>query len=207
MLHATRHGGGTVLNPHLGMNQLPLQDRDLLQRLNLYFDSLEQRLQHGEGWIIFNASGPRSTRITQYLLQRLREASLLSHYFVPWRDFSLTSYMVEVELQSLQSTSGELFGDRKREYEIATRVSQQTMIRMVTADLLIVNGLLPRHGHEVRYLNDTIESRYRSRLATIIVTPEQPHELEQDVTRLADHGVETWGRLAHRLYETNLIAV
>lgn len=194
-------------NHHLGANQLPLQDRDLLHRLNLYFDSLDSRLQHGEGWVIFNANGPRSARITQYLLHRLRETKLMSHCFIPWRDFSLTSYMVEVELQSLRQPPEQLPGNLKREYDIATRVSQQTMIQMVTSDLLIVNELLPRHGHEVRYLNDTIESRYRSRLATIILTPEQPHELERDVTRLADRGVDTWGTLSNRLYEMNLIAV
>lgn len=192
---------------HLDLNPLPLRDRDLLQRLNLYFDSLDSRLEQGEGWVIFNADGTRSTRIMQYLLHRLRDRAPLSHYFVPWRDFSLTSYMVGVELQSIDASQNRLPLDLKREYEIATRVSQQTMIKMVTSDLLIVNDLQPRHGHEVRYLNDTIESRYRSRLATIIVTPEQPHELEQDVTRLADRGVDIWGSLSQRLYEMNLIAV
>lgn len=194
-------------NHHLDAHSLPLRDRDLLQRLNLYFDSLDTRLQQGEGWVIFNANGSRSARITSYLLHRLRETTLKSHYFVPWRDFSLTSYMVEVELQSLDISPDRLPGNLKREYDIATRVSQQTMIQMVTADLLIVNELLPRHGHEVRYLSDTLESRYRSRLATIIVTPEQPHELAEDVTRLAEHGRDTWGQLSHRLYEMNLIAV
>jgi hypothetical protein len=192
---------------HQGVNSLPLQDRDLLQRLNLYFDTLETRLQHGEGWVIFNASGSRSARITQYLQQRLGDTAIWSHFFVPWRDFSLTSYMVEVELQSIGPETERLPLKLKQEYEIATRVSQQTMIRMVTADLLVVNGLLPRHSHEVRYLNDTIEARYRSRLATIIVTPEQPHQLEREVTRLAEHGVDTWGHLSTRLYETNLIAM
>ena len=192
---------------HLGVSGLSLQDRDLLQRLNHYFDSLDSRLQLGEGWVIFNAGGSRSTRITQYLQQRLRDAALWSHFFVPWRDFSLTSYMVEVELQSIGPEAEELPLKLKREYEIASRVSQQTMVKMVTADMLVVNGLLPRHTHEVRYLNDTIEARYRSRLATIIITPEQPHQLEHDVTRLAEHGVETWGHLSTRLYETNLIAL
>ncbi|HEX2282913.1 MAG TPA: hypothetical protein VHG52_14240, partial [Thermomicrobiales bacterium] len=112
-----------------------------------------------------------------------------------------------VELQSIESRSRSLPQRQKREYDIANRVSQQTMVRMITADLLVVNGLLPRHTHEVRYLTDTIETRYRSRLATIIVTPAQPHQLEQEVVRLSEHGVETWGRLSHRLYETNLIAI
>lgn len=190
-----------------GINDMSLQDRDLLQRLNLYFDSLETRLQHGEGWVIFNAAGPRSTRITQYLQHRLNDAAAWSHFFIPWRDFSLTSYMVEVELQSYGPEPESLPIKQKREYDIAARVSQQTMVRMITADLLVVNGLLPRHAHEVRYLNDTIEARYRSRLATIIVTPAQPHQLEQEVVRLAEHGVDTWGRLSHRLYETSLVAI
>lgn len=191
----------------LGIDDVPLQDRDLLQRLNLYFDSLETRLQHGEGWVIFNAGGSRSARITQFLQQRLTGTAAWSHFFIPWRDFSLTSYMVEVELQSFGPQPQRLPLKQQREYDIAARVSQQTMVRMITADLLVVNGLLPRHTHEVRYLNDTIEARYRSRLATIIITPTQPHQLEQEVVRLAEHGVETWGQLSNRLYETNLIAI
>lgn len=189
-----------------GINQLPLQDRDLLQRLNHYFDTLETRLQNGEGWVIFNATGSRSARITQYLQQRLRDTATWSHFFVPWRDFSLTSYMVEVELQSVGEPPEDLPTKLKHEYEIASRVSQQTIVRMITADLLIVSGLLPRHEHEVRYFADTIDARYRSRLATIIVTPEQPHQLEYDVTRLDESGAATWDRLANRLYETSLIA-
>lgn len=191
----------------LDIDNVPLQDRDLLQRLNLYFDSLESRLQQGEGWVIFNAAGTRSARITRYLQQRLRESANGSHFFVPWRDFSLTSYMVEVELQAFQLQQDALRGKQKREYEIASRVSQQTMIHMITADLLVVNGLAPRYSHEVHYLNDTIEARYRSRLATIILTPEQPHQLEEDVTRLADQGADIWGQLSDRLFETSLIAL
>lgn len=191
----------------LDIDNIPLQDRDLLQRLNQYFDSLELRLQQGEGWVIFNAAGNRSARITRYLQQRLRESANWSHFFVPWRDFSLTSYMVEVELQSFQPQPEDLPGKLKREYEIASRVSQQTMVHMITADLLVVNGLAPRHAHEVRYLNDTIKARYRSRLSTIILTPEQPHQLEEDVTRLSDQGADTWGELSNRLFATSLIAL
>src|SRR5690606_22198693 len=111
------------------------------------------------------------------------------------------------ELQSLGEVPEDLPTKQKREYEIASRVSQQTIVQMVTADLLALSGLTPRHGHEVRYFHDTIEARYRSRLATIILTPEQPHQLEEDVTRLGEGGADTWGRLSDRLYGTNLIAM
>jgi hypothetical protein len=186
---------------------LGLQDRDLLQRLNLYFESLESRLESGEGWLIFNATGGRSARITQYIQRRLRDAYTGTYFVVPWRDFSLTSYMVEVELQSVQSDPVDLPVAQKREYDIATKVSQQTMVRMVTADLLVVPGLSPKHVHEVRYLAATVEARHRSRLATIILTPDAPHHLEQEVIRLAEHGRETWNQMSRQLYETSLIAL
>ena len=35
------------------IEQAPIQDRDLLQRMSLYFDAVEHRLRHGEGWLIF----------------------------------------------------------------------------------------------------------------------------------------------------------
>ena len=39
------------------IDEAPLQDRDLLQRMNLYFDGFDQRLRQGQGWLIFNARG------------------------------------------------------------------------------------------------------------------------------------------------------
>lgn len=187
--------------------QIPLQDRDLLQRLNTYFDALDARLLSGEGWVIFNASAPRSTRVVQYLQRRLSEPRLTSHFFVPWRDFSLTSYMVEVELQSPVEEMSELPAARKRELEIASKVSQQTMVRMVTDDLLILAGVSPRHGHEVRYLMATVEARFQSKLPTIMLTPDTPHKLEHDISRLGEHGSFTWEQLADRIYKSNLIAL
>lgn len=187
--------------------RLPLQDRDLLQRLNSYFDSLDARLLHGEGWLIFNAHAPRSTRIVQYLQRRLSEPRASTHFFVPWRDFSLTSYMVEVELQTGVQESADLPLKRKQELEIASKVSHQTMVRMVTDDLLVVPGVSPRHSHEVRYLVATIEARYRGRLATIILTPDTPDQFERNVSRLGEFGTETWSHLSRRLYETSLLAL
>jgi hypothetical protein len=59
----------------------------------------------------------------------------------------------------------------------------------------------------VQYLVDTIERRYRDRLATIIMTPNQPHELADGIARTAPFGEETWQHIESRLYETNLIAI
>lgn len=187
--------------------RLPLQDRDLLQRLNTYFDTLDTRLLNGEGWVIFNAGNPRSSRIIQYLQRRLGEPRPASHFFVPWRDFSLTSYLVEVELQTRMPERDDLPPARKHELDIANKVSQQTMVRMVTDDLLILPGVTPRHSHEVRYLMATVEARYRSKLATIMLTPNAPHMLEHDVSRLGELGSVTWEELSRRLYETSLIAM
>lgn len=190
------------------IDQIPLQDADLLQRLNQYFESLDSRLRYGQGWVIYNARGTRAGRITQYLQQHLQTSSVpFSHYFLPWRDFALTSYMVQVELQTLADRGPEATDRTRNEFAIATRVSRQTLARMMTSDLLILSGLAPQQAHEVDYLDETIERRYSSRLATILLTPEQPHELAHDVTRLAEKGTETWERLSTRLYETSLIAV
>jgi hypothetical protein len=190
------------------IDEVPLQDVDLLQRLNQYFSTLDQRLRHGQGWMIYNASGTRAMRLTAFIQQRVGEADLLfSHCFLPWRDFSLTSYLVQVELKSLADQERDLSENARKEYAIATRVSRQTLARMITADLLILNGLVPQHEWELQYLEDTIERRYRHRLATILLTPEQPHELAADVARVNEHGAETWARIAERLYKTNLIAM
>lgn len=187
---------------------LSLQDRDLLERLNNYFDTLDSRLRRGEGWLIFNASGSRAARITQFLLARSRDMlPRWTYLFMPWRDFALTSYLVQVELKSLGEPEQELVGRARKEFDIATRVSRQTMVKSVTADLLIVSGLRPEHEHEVSYLEDTIERRYRDRLSTIIMTPEDPHQLADDITRNASLGAESWNRLSARFYETNLIAI
>jgi hypothetical protein len=190
------------------IDQVPLQDVDLLQRLNQYFSTLDLRLRQGQGWVIYNARGTRAGRITQFMQHHLSNAEIpFSHFFLPWRDFALTAYLVQVELQNVAEDQEGMSERAKQEYQIAQRVSRQTLARMVTADLLILSGLVPQHERDVSYLADTIERRYANRLATILLTPEEPHELAQDVARLADEGEQTWTRLANRLYETNLVAV
>lgn len=190
------------------IDQVPLQDVDLLNRLNQYFSSLDLRLRQGQGWLIFNARGSRAGRITQLLQEQVQHATIpFSHYFLPWRDFALTSYLVQVELQQLGETSEGLPENAKTQYQIASSISRQTLVRMVTADLLILNGLVVRHAHEMRYLEDTIDRRYQQRLATILVTPEQPHELAMEMSQVSEAGMEAWQRISDRLYETSLIAM
>jgi len=190
------------------IEQVPLQDVDLLQRLNQYFSTLEARLRQGQGWLIYNASGNRAGRINRFMHERLRSTDLpVSHYFLPWRDFALTSYLLQRELLDAEGRADEMSERERQEYQIATRVSRQTLAQMATADLLILSGLTPQHEFEVDYLDKTIERRYMSRLATIILTPEQPHELAMDVARLANRGDEVWARMSTKLYETNLVAV
>lgn len=188
------------------LEQVPLQDRDLLERLSGYFDSVDARLNRGEGWLIFNASGVRSQRISRYLRTRLNEVvPRWSFLYVPWRDLALTSYLTQVEFQSVEVPR--LEGRAKREFDIATRVSRQTMAKSVTVDLLVVNGLHPQHSHEVQYLLETLEARYRDRLATILLTPDEPHELEAGISNSAGIGAAAWEHIKSRLYEKNLIAV
>lgn len=189
--------------------QSQLQDIDLLQRLTRYFEEIDLRLRLGQGWLIFNASGERAGRINRFLLEHVRAANVpFSHYFLPWRDFALTAYLVEKELH-------DNLGDQRlaetaipvEEYQIAASVSRQTLARMATSDLLVLSGLTPRFEHEARYLEETIDRRHRYRLATILITPEQPHELAIEYSRASGGGLDAWTRLSTRLYATSLIAL
>jgi hypothetical protein len=191
----------------LNAQRSSLQDRDLFQRMNHYFDGLDSRLSSGEGWLIFNANPRRAGNIVRFIQQQMTSPPEHTWFYVPWRDFSLTAYMVEVELQSIAGNHGSLTGERKREAEIATKVSRQTMVRMVTDELLVISGISLRHVHEVRYLMATIEARYMGRLATIMLTPDAPHELQANVSRWGEAGHETWEKLSGYLYGANLVAV
>ena len=191
---------------YFSMDQVPLQDRDLLERLAGYFDSLDARLDRGEGWMIFNASGSRSRRISRYMRARLNEVMpRWSFLYVPWRDLALTSYLTQVEFQSLETP--ELRGRAKQEFDIASKVSRQTMTKSVTVDLLVVNGLHPQHSHEVRYLLDTLEMRYRDGLSTILLTPDQPHELASEIASSGGLDAAAWQHVESRIYEKNLVAI
>lgn len=185
-----------------------MQDRDLLFRLTEYFESADNRLRQGEGWLIFNASGQRGTRIARFVVDKAKELRpTRSYLFLPWRDIAITSYLIQVEMKSMQEAIDDLTDAEREGLQVATRVSRQTMARSVTADLLILSGLAPQHDHEIDYLEETIERRYRGRLSTIILTPEQPHELASDIARNSKAGEDAWQRLSQRLFETSLVAI
>jgi len=191
----------------LEREQPALQDVDLLGRLTQFFDTLDQHVKAGHGWFIFNARGQRGARIASFILGRLAEYRLLyTYYFVPWRDFALNAYMVEVELQALAAQRQVLQGRAQQEFDIATRVSRDSLARMIVSDLLIIAGIQPQHRHEVVFLDQAVERRYRQRLSTILITPAQPHELAWQIERIAP-GEQFWDRLFARMYERSLIAL
>src|SRR4029453_3036412 len=107
------------------IDQAPLQDRDLLQRLSVYFDGFHHRLRQGEGWFIFNAPGTRASRITTFIQYRLADYRPEgSACILPWRDFAINAYIKEVCLPELLPEVEVQKPDPrvKQEYEIAVQV-------------------------------------------------------------------------------------
>jgi hypothetical protein len=191
------------------VEQAPVQDRDLLQRLSLYFDAFEQRLRQGEGWFIFNAEGKRGKRISTFIERRLDDVGGdVDACMMPWRDFALSAYVNEVGLAQLepQVKSDEGNERLRREFEFAREVTQQVWQRCQCSELLVVTDLRPRQSHEAAFLDRTVEQRYSTRKATILLTPEMPSELEADL-RSIDPTASTWDRLFSRMYETSLVAL
>jgi hypothetical protein len=187
----------------------PLQDRDLLLRLSIYFDAFEQRLRQGQGWFIFNASSGRSSRISTFIQHRLAEhGASISAYMVPWRDFAISAYVNEVGLPELVPEADGNFPDpaKKHGYEVARHVTADTREKLIFSDLLVLTGLKPHHWHEATFLDRTIDARYQKRLATILVTPDMPTELEAEFESVDPSGT-FWPRLFGRMYETSLVAL
>jgi hypothetical protein len=188
---------------------MSVQDRDLLTRLTLYFEALETRLAIGQGWFIFNAGGRRSVWLSRFIQARLAEyRPLISFYFMPWRDFALNAYMTEVELPGHRAAAAEGEADdrQRQELKIAAGVSRATGYQMRQCDVLVVAGLRPSLPHEVRLLDETIGQRYAARRATLLVTPDAPHELAERL-RGIDGGGPVWERLWASMYERSLIAL
>ena len=190
------------------VEQAPLQDQDLLQRLSLYFDAFDTRLKKGQGWFIFNAAPGRSNRIASFIQARLGDyGAQVSSCVVTWRDFALSAYVHEVGLAQLAPEAEEGHDDRvKREFELARRVTRDTCDQLVFSDLLVLVGLKPRQPHEAVFLDRTIDGRYRQRLATILLTPDMPEELAAEFASL-DPTRTYWERLFARMYETSLVAL
>ncbi len=189
-----------------GRDALPLQDLDLFSRMTQYFDAIDLHLRAGTGWFIFNASGARATRVTSFIAARLREIGpFVSTYLIPWREFSLNSYMVGIELQSIGEPDA-LVGKAKTEFDIASRVSRDHMVKLVASDLLILTGIQPTQPHELEFLDETITRRYTQRLATILISPRLPQDLRASFEEI-DPGAQLWDRLFTRMYERSLIAM
>jgi hypothetical protein len=188
------------------IDQAPIQDRDLLQRMSLYFDAVDHRLQNGEGWLIFNATSRRSRRIADFIQHRLTaHRPPVSYFLMPWRDFALSSFVTEVGLPSLAPTVAT--DDRVRaEFDLAARVTTSMWTRMVSTDLLVVVGCKPAHRHEAELLDRTLENRQAQRLATILMTPVMPAELETELETVAPES-RYWESIFGRMYETSLVAM
>lgn len=188
------------------IEQAPLQDRDLLQRLSLYFDAFDHRLKQGQGWFIFNAGGGRSGRIASFIEYRLAaHQPPVSHYLMPWRDFALSAYVNEIGLPGLVPEMGES-QESRREFELATKVTYHTWTQMLSTDILVLTGLKPAHRHEAELLDRTIEGRHAQRLATILLTPDMPRQLEAEFDTV-DPSRAYWDRIFYRMYETSLVAL
>lgn len=188
------------------IEQAPLQDRDLLQRLSTYFDGFDARLRQGQGWFIFNAPGPRSGRITSFIKYRLADHQpSITSFVMPWRDFALNAYVNEVGLPTLAPVA-DANQKLRREFELATHVANNTWSEMISTDLLVLIGLKPTRYHEAEWLDRTLAGRCDQRLATILVTPDMPQVLQAEFETV-DPSRTYWSRIFQRMYDTSLVAL
>jgi hypothetical protein len=191
------------------IDRAPVQDRDLLQRLSLYFDAIDHRLEQGQGWFIFNAGQPRAHRISGFIHQRAStHTPPLRTYFVPWRDFALSAFVNEIGLAQIEQEADRA-GDAPRlrqELSLAKNVTDSAVGRMLAAELVVLTGLKPTAWHEATFLDRMIEARYQQRQATILLTPDTPGALEDDFKQV-DPSSTFWERLYTRMYETSLVAL
>lgn len=184
----------------------PIQDRDLLQRLSIYFDAVEQRLRQGEGWMIFNAGSRRSRRISGFIQNRLAEQRPpVSYFMLPWRDFAISSYVTEVGLPIL-APEVTRSPRAEAEFNLAAKVTSSIWTQMLSTDLLVLMGCKPAHRHEIELLDRTLASRQGQRLATILMTPEMPQQLEADLA-IVDPERRYWESIFGGMYETGLVAM
>ena len=186
--------------------KLSIQDRDLLGRLTLYFDTLQLRLREGEGWLILNANRARGGRLARFIAERTAEyRPLFSSYFLLWRDFALNSYVVNVELPD-KDPARVSDAHLQHEYRIADRVYKDMQYHMLYSDLFVLSGVQPAQPHEALQLDRVVAERQRRRLATILITPRSLESLAADF-RPADPSEKLWSGFYQRIYETSLIAM
>jgi hypothetical protein len=191
------------------IDEAPVQDQDLLLRLNQYFDALDQRLRHGQGWFIFNANGPRLSRIASFIDARLRQDhAAIDSYLLPWRDFALNAFVYQVGLAEIAPRGdGSFESDHQRhEFELARQVTDEARERLLSSDMLVLIGMRPAAWHEATFLDQTIDERYRKKLATILLTNQMPARLQAEFNDVDPSGT-LWSRVFNRMYETSLVAL
>jgi hypothetical protein len=191
------------------LENVPLQDRDLLGRLNQYFANLDARLRDGQGWLIFNGDRQRASRMNQFIVGRLAEQRpFVSYYHVPWRDFALNAYMMHVELpgHTPESTSELPATPLEREYSLAGRVSESQFFQMRYTDVLVVTGVRPARFHEAAHLASVVDERYRVRRPTILVIPGSPAEAAE-AFRAVDSTGTCWQTIYDQMYKSSLLAL
>ena len=191
------------------LGNLSTQDADLLARLSVYFDTLEDRLKQGQGWLIFNSGRDREARIVRFILGRLDlYRPFVSFYHLPWRDFALHAYVSTVALpqDAALVEQAEEDSPRRREYTIATSVATATSFHLTHADLVIITNIHPSQFHEALVLSQTAVERTARRRATIALTPHDPWSLANafDAT---DPTSTTWRRFYEAMHQTSLVAV
>lgn len=188
------------------VDQAPIQDRDLLLRLSMYFDAVDLRLRQGQGWFIFNARGGRSQRISAFIQLRLAEHTPpVSHYLMPWRDFALSAYVTQEAMPELAPEVGADARIRE-EFDLAAKITTQTWTQMSSTNLLVLIGLKPASRHEAALLDRTLASRHDQRLATILLAPDMPDELAAEL-KTVDPEARYWDRIFQRMYDTSLVAL
>lgn len=186
-----------------------VQDADLLGRLNLYFDHLDQRLEQGQGWLIFNSSRDRGARIVRLLLERLDDyRPFVSLYHVPWRDFALHAYISTVALPRDASLIEDDDADssRRREFSIASQVANATAFQLAYADLVILSNIDPAQPHETIALTQTTVERAAHHRAIIALTSHDPWSLAE-AFGAADPSGTTWRHFFGAMQESSLIAL
>jgi len=190
------------------IEEAPIQDQDLLLRLNQYFDALDQRLRHGQGWFIFNASGPRLGRIAGFISARLsQDHASINSCLLPWRDFALNAFVEQVGLREIAPRDGSFASDHQRhEFELARHVADEAKEKLLFSDMLVLIGMRPATWHEAVFLDQTIDERYRKKLATILLTNQMPEKLQADFNDVDPSGA-LWSRVFTRMYETSLVAL
>lgn len=191
------------------LGNLSTQDADLLGRLSLYFDDLDQRLQHGQGWLIFNAGRDRGARLIRFILGRLDlYRPFVSFYHLPWRDFALHTYISTIALPRDAALAEEAAAGspRQREFVIASSVANATAHQIAHADLVILSNIHPTQLHEALALSQTVAARQGTRRATIALTPHDPWELAS-AFQAVDTSQTLWPSFYATMHATSLIAV